>query len=342
MLNALTIDVEDYFQVHAFSKVIYYEDWDQYECRIERNTHKILEMLNEQKLPSGGSYGFDDADQSICATRPAQREAVKGTFFVLGWIAKRYPHLIVKIRKEGHEIAAHGYAHKIIYHQSREQFREDIRRAKATLEDIAGCEVIGYRAPSYSITNESRWAFEVLIEEGFKYDSSIFPIRHDFYGMPAAPRFPFLISGNGNEKNTLSMLDFKPLSITSSYPSRLSPNSLVEFPLSTFRIGSFNIPVAGGGYFRLIPYSAIRWALRRINNEEGEPFVFYLHPWEIDPDQPRIRGAGLKSYFRHYNNLDRTEGRFSRLLKEFRFTSIQELMRMEGLISHSEYCTLNG
>jgi len=335
MLNALTIDVEDYFQVHAFSKVIYYEDWDQYECRIERNTHKILEMLNEQKLPSAGRYAFDDADQSICSMRPAHREAVKGTFFVLGWIAKRYPHLITEIRQEGHEIAAHGYAHKIIYHQSREQFREDIRRAKATLEDIAGCEVIGYRAPSYSITNESRWAFDVLIEEGFKYDSSIFPVRHDFYGMPGAPRFPFIISVNGNSKNELSMLDFKLASVGPPPLLNLLPNSLVEFPLSTIRISNFTIPVSGGGYFRLIPYHVIKRALQRINNRERKPFIFYLHPWEIDPGQPRIRGAGLRSFFRHYYNLGKTEGRFSRLLKEFRFTSIREMLRKNGLISHS-------
>jgi polysaccharide deacetylase family protein (PEP-CTERM system associated) len=187
MFNILTIDIKDYFQVHAFSNVIKFEEWGNYECRIERNTDRILEILDSVRSP----------------------QKVQGTFFVLGWIAERYPDLVRRIHKEGHEIACHGYAHKLIYDQSKEEFRNDIKKAKATLEDITGNEVIGYRAPGYSITNKSQTAFEILAEEGFKYDSSIFPIRHDFYGMPNAPRFPFTISLNGNENVEFSVVNFE-------------------------------------------------------------------------------------------------------------------------------------
>ena len=220
MLNILTIDVEDYFQVHAFSDVIKFEEWGNYECRIECNVDRLLAILNDSSIKNGSTaaqphfstpvHGRSSTsalkNNSECSTRnsklndsvPSPQHSTKGSFFVLGWIAERYPDVVRRIQKEGHEIACHGYAHELIYAQSKEEFRQDIRRAKAILEDITGCEVIGYRAPGYSITNKSQWALEILVEEGFKYDSSIFPIRHDFYGMANAPRFPFVIPLNGN------------------------------------------------------------------------------------------------------------------------------------------------
>jgi len=337
MLNALTIDVEDYFQVHAFSKVIKCDDWEGYECRIERNTDRLLEILD------------------------SVTQKVHGTFFVLGWIADRYPDLVRKIQKEGHEIACHGYAHELIYNQSKEEFREDIRKAKAILEDIAGSEVIGYRAPSYSITTKSQWAFEILMEEGFKYDSSVFPIRHDFYGFPNAPRFPFMISLDGNGDLEFSkVLDFKQkqrhsdsaalnnssthsLRNNSSKNSELNvpipqsairnPNSIVEFPISTVRLLGQNLPISGGGYFRLFPYSVIEKGLKSINEEENKPFIFYVHPWELDPDQPKINGLSLKSKFRHYVNLDKTGDRFKKLLKDFNFSPVRDILELNNSLA---------
>ena len=309
MLNALTIDVEDYFQVHAFSNVIKYENWDNYECRIEDNTWRILEILNE--LPQTSSL--------------KSQNSVKATFFILGWIAERYPHLIKEISLQGHEIASHGYNHRLIYHQTKEEFKNDIRKSKAILEDITGIEIIGYRAPSYSITNKSQWAFEVLIEEGFKYDSSIFPIRHDFYGMPNAPRFPFIVSLNGNSSFEFSMLDHD------SRPA-LSSKSIIEFPTSTIRILGQNFPISGGGYFRLFPFHFTKRGLMKINREEKKPFIFYIHPWELDSGQPKIRGAGFKSKFRHYDNLDKTEMRFKKLLRNFQFATIREVI--------GQYCNI--
>jgi polysaccharide deacetylase family protein (PEP-CTERM system associated) len=323
MLNALTIDVEDYFQVHAFSDIIGYEDWGKFECRVERNTHRILDLLNGSlQTPNG----------SIC-------NPVTATFFCLGWIAERYPKLIKEIHSQGHEIACHGYAHQLIYHHSREEFREDIHKAKTILEDITGNEVIGYRAPSYSITEKSLWALEILIEEGFKYDSSIFPIRHDFYGFPSAPRFPFMVSFNGNgspefmsligaenlEPRTLNLEPRNPNAFLFNPKSEIgNPQSIVEFPISTVRLGRFNIPLSGGGYFRLLPYSLVKSGLKRLNAQERKPFIFYLHPWEFDPDQPRIQGTGMKSKFRHYLNLDKTETRFKNLLSDFQFSSVRK------------------
>ena len=322
MFNILTIDIEDYFQVHALSSVIKYEDWDKFECRIERNTDRILEILDSVRSP----------------------QKVQGTFFVLGWIAERYPDLVRRIQKGGHEIACHGYAHKLIYDQSKEEFRNDIKKAKAIIEDITGSEVIGYRAPNYSITNKSQWAFEILAEEGFKYDSSIFPIRHDFYGMPNAPRFPFIISLNGNNNFEFSVLDFEEQQHrTTSAPNNLlthslinsvgnstlkthNSNSLIEFPISTVRILGQNIPISGGGYFRLFPYPLIKKGLKRINEVEQKPFIFYMHPWEIDPDQPRINGLSSRSKFRHYVNLNKTENKFKRLLGDFQFSTVRDLI----------------
>ena len=370
MLNALTIDLEDYFQVHAFSSVVRFEDWDNYESRIERNTHRLLEILKESSIGHRAERIANEltppAPDLLPLTSNLPPEALnflpqtsnlkpqtfaKATFFCLGWVAERYPNLIKEIQHRGHEIACHGYSHKLIYTQSRDEFREDVRKAKAILEDITGDEVVGYRAPSYSITNRSRWAFEVLMEEGFKYDSSIFPIHHDFYGFPRAPRFPFVISTNGDCNFKFQISDFKlkqtqssVSSINSTNPmnpnnpvtpnltacaSRLtSDGTLVEFPLSTVRIFGANLPVAGGGYFRLLPYSLIKKGLRRINDEEKQPFVFYIHPWELDPDQPRLNSVSFRSRFRHYVNLQKTESRFKKLLSDFNFCSIREVLKL--------------
>ena len=319
MLNALTIDIEDYFQVHAFSNVIKYEDWDKFECRIERNTDKVLQILK-------------DLPPTVALNHRASQHA---TFFVLGWIAERYADLIRRIQKEGHEIACHGYAHQLIYNQSRDEFRQDIRKAKAILEDITGSEVIGYRGPSYSITRKSQWAFETLMEEGFKYDSSIFPIRHDFYGMPEAPRFPFIVSLNGKNSYEFSMLNDELSTsqtlklITQSFQFNIpqsvisDPRFIVEFPISTMKLFGQNLPISGGGYFRLFPYPVIRKGLKSINEKEEKPFIFYMHPWEIDPEQPRITGLSSRSKFRHYINLDKTESKFRRLLKDFQFSTVR-------------------
>jgi hypothetical protein len=370
MLNILTIDLEDYFQVHAFSDVIKFEDWGDYESRIERNTDRILEILSEAGHNSNFKTQNSKLDHSItCSLNNLFTQKAQATFFVLGWNAERYPGLVQRIQKEGHEIACHGYAHKLIYTQSKEEFRQDIRRAKAVLEDMTGKEVIGYRAPSYSITSKSQWAFEVLLEEGFKYDSSIFPIRHDFYGLPTAPRFPFVISLNGNNKFEFLVLnvelnptqnstlithnsqlktqnsEFKPQpsvpeinSLTDSLihlysgvsepqnRSTAAPNSIIEFPISTVKLLGQNVPVSGGGYFRLFPYPLVKAALKSINEEENKPFIFYLHPWELDFEQPRIKEVRLRSRFRHYVNLDRTEIKFRKLLGDFQFSTIQQIL----------------
>jgi len=280
MLNALTIDVEDYFQVSAFDGIVKYEDWPRYESRVERNTNSLLSLLADKE--------------------------VKATSFILGWIADRYPKLVRDIQKEGHEIACHGYAHRLIYQQSRDFFRDDIRRAKAILEDITGEKIIGYRAPSYSIIQDSLWALDILVEEGFEYDSSIFPIRHDRYGIPNGKRFPHAISGN-NDRN------------------------IIEFPLSTIRFCGTNFPLAGGGYFRLFPYWLTRWGLNRINKAEKQVFIFYLHPWEADPCQPRFN-PGYISRFRHYVNLDRTLEKLRKLIGDFRFTTVKNVLANQDLM----------
>ena len=305
MLNALTIDLEDYFQVQAFSNVVPYEDWESYDSRIEHNTYHLLELLNEASQPSN-------------LTPYALRPKPSSTFFILGWIAERYPHLVQAIKNRGHEIACHGYAHKLIYRQSKEEFRADVKRAKAILEDITGDEVIGYRAPSYSIIAETLWAFEVLAEEGFKYDSSIFPIRHDTYGIPSAPRFPFSIAVSNSCK--FSMLNSNAAALSTAAPF------ILEFPLSTIQILGFNFPISGGGYFRMFPYFLIKKGLKGINEKEKIHFIFYIHPWEFDGQQPRFKEAKRLSRFRHYINLGKTENRFWRLLQDFQFTSIKNII----------------
>jgi polysaccharide deacetylase family protein (PEP-CTERM system associated) len=266
--NYLTVDVEDYFQVAAFESIISPDEWPDYECRVVNNTTSILDLFAEH--------------------------GVKATFFVVGWIADRYPDLVRKIDKHGHEIACHSYWHRKIYDLSPEEFLLDTRRSKETLEQIIGKRVDGYRAPSYSVTQQSLWALDILSELGFRYDSSIFPVYHDNYGIPDAPRFAYAL----NEQN------------------------MMEYPISTVQFPGINLPIAGGGYFRLFPYWFTRMALRQINRKEEQPFIFYFHPWEIDPGQPRINNACAKSRFRHYLNLKKTRSRLEKLLNDFSFQPI--------------------
>lgn len=323
LINALTIDVEDYFQVSNFYKVIRFSDWDKYECRVERNTLRVLNVLSEFNI--------------------------KATFFVLGWIAERYPSLIKKIHNNGHEVASHGYRHQLVIEQSPKEFREDIRITKAILEDITGSEVIGYRAPAYSITQKSFWSFEILIEEGFKYDSSIFPIRRYRYGILDFPRFPCFININGpndlNQPNDLTIsngrsgqtIQTSQLVSHSPLTNNLmaqSPNNglIVEFPVSTIRILANNFPIAGGGYFRLFPYQFTKWGLKKINQKEREPFIFYIHPWELDINQPRIKGVSNLSKFRHYINLDKTEDKLRKLLTDFKFSRVKDVLGIQPAI----------
>jgi polysaccharide deacetylase family protein (PEP-CTERM system associated) len=280
MLNALTIDVEDYYHVSAFEAVVPFADWERYESRVEKNTHRILDLLDAH--------------------------TTKATFFVLGWVVERHPGLIRTLVARGHEVASHGYAHRRVYTQTPEQFRTETRRSKRLLEDTLGQPIRGYRAASYSITRHSLWALEVLREEGFGYDSSIFPIRHDLYGIPRHPRFCALLPG----------------------PSEAP---LVEFPLSTLRLGGTNFPIAGGGYLRLFPYTYTRWGIQYLNRREGQPAVVYLHPWEVDPTQPRLP-AGKLSRFRHYTNLHKMEERFVRLLQDFSFGTMAEVLQARGLL----------
>jgi polysaccharide deacetylase family protein (PEP-CTERM system associated) len=279
-INAFTVDVEDYFHVAALSSAITRESWPTHESRVERNTERMLALLAER--------------------------GVRGTFFVLGWVAERTPGLVRRIAASGHEIACHGFSHQLIYRQAREEFREETLRSKRLLEDLIGEAVLGYRAASFSVTRDSLWALDTLIDAGFLYDSSIFPIRHDRYGLPgAAPE-----------------------------PNRLSAPSgrtLVEFPMSAARFLGVQVPVSGGGYFRLLPFWVTRAGLKQINERRGLPFTFYLHPWELDPEQPRFKVSAL-SRFRHYTNLARCEGRLRRLLGEFEFTSMREALRLQGLL----------
>ncbi|WP_298435912.1 XrtA system polysaccharide deacetylase [Geobacter sp.] len=277
MVNALTIDVEDYFHVTAFERSVARDDWDKYSLRVEGNTEKVLDILEKKKI--------------------------RATFFILGWVAERCPGLVREIGRRGHEIACHGYAHELIYRIGPERFRDDVRRAKALLEDTSGARVFGYRAPSYSITARSLWALDILVEEGFFYDSSIFPISHDIYGIPGGERFPHEIETQAG--------------------------MIREFPMTTFplRIGWWNprLPVAGGGYLRLFPALLVGRAIKYINSHERQPAVVYFHPWEMDPGQPRIR-AGLKSRFRHYLNLAKMEAKIDYLLEMLRFAPIRDIV----------------
>jgi polysaccharide deacetylase family protein (PEP-CTERM system associated) len=278
--NALTVDVEDYFHVAALASSISRDSWISRESRVVGNTQRLLSLFEQ----------FD----------------VKGTFFVLGWVAEQYPRLVKDIAAGGHEIACHGFSHRLVYEQSPEEFYEETLRSKKLLEDITGTGVSGYRAASYSVVRESLWALDILVELGFIYDSSIFPVHHDRYGIPNAERAPHRLSTPKGK-------------------------SIVEWPLATASIFGLRLPVAGGGYFRLLPYWLSHWGLASINRREQQPFIFYLHPWEIDPEQPRV-SASWFSQFRHYTNLGKCEARLQRLLGEFRFGTARDGLVQLGLL----------
>ena len=268
--NALTIDVEDYFQVSAFAPYIRRDDWERRECRVERNVQRILEMLA--------------ANQT------------RATFFTLGWVAERYPALVKAIVAGGHELASHGYGHERASDLDAQAFRQDLLRAKGLLEDLGGVPVKGYRAPSFSIGTGNLWAFDTLAETGHRYSSSIYPIKHDHYGMPDSPRFAYPLA-----------------------------SGLLEVPVTTLRMGNRNLPSSGGGYFRLLPYAVSRWMLQRVNREDRQSAIFYFHPWEIDVAQPRIPGIDAKTRFRHYVNIGRMEPRLQRLLTDFRWGRMDDI-----------------
>jgi polysaccharide deacetylase family protein (PEP-CTERM system associated) len=270
--NALTIDVEDYFQVSAMAPYVARAEWDARECRVEQNVERILRMLED--------YG------------------ARATFFTLGWVAERYPQLMRRIVDKGHELASHGFAHKRATEQNPQAFFSDIQLAKVLLEDVSGVEVRGYRAPSFSIADANKaWVWECIERAGYRYSSSIYPIRHDHYGMPDAPRF---------------IHDVR--------------DGLTEVPVTTMRMFGRNWPAGGGGYFRLMPYAMSRWALRRVNRIDRQPAIFYFHPWEIDAAQPRVPGIDAKTRFRHYTNLDRMESRLRKLLFDFEWGRVDEIL----------------
>jgi polysaccharide deacetylase family protein (PEP-CTERM system associated) len=278
IVNAMTVDVEDYFHVSAFENTVPRSSWDSMESRVVGNTERLLEIF--------------------------QQSGLHATFFVLGWVAERYPALVRRIADAGHELASHGFAHRLVYDQSPEQFREDLRRSRVAISDASSAPVLGYRAPSFSITSRSLWALDVIREEGFVYDASVFPVRHDRYGLPSSPRH--------------------------FHALERAAGTLWECPGSTVRLVGANFPVAGGGYFRLLPYAWTRWGISRLNASEHQSAVFYLHPWEIDPDQPRLPASRL-SRFRHYTNLDKTERRLRRLISDFRFAPLREILRHHGV-----------
>ena len=271
IINAMTVDVEDYFQVSAFERYIPRKNWDAIPCRVEANVDKILQLFDEK--------------------------GVKATFFTLGWLAERYPNMVKRVIDEGHELASHGWEHIRVTEQEEQAFKQDITRTRALLEEIGGQQVKGYRAASYSIGSQNLWALDTLAEAGYQYSSSIVPVRHDLYGMPHAPRFPFYAA----------------------------QGKLLEIPVTTLRVKSRNFACGGGGWFRLFPYPFTRWAYHRVNVKEGQPGVFYFHPWEIDADQPRQKGISAKTRFRHYLNLSQMYGRLERLLDDFKWGRMDEV-----------------
>ena len=271
LVNAISVDVEDYFQVSAFAPHVRRDTWDVTPLRVEANVERILAL-------------FDSHD-------------VKATFFTLGWVAQRLPGMVRRIAAEGHELASHGWEHIRVDTQQAAAFRSDITRTRSLLEDIGGVPVLGYRAASYSIGTATPWAHDVLADAGYRYSSSIVPIRHDLYGMPGAPRFAF----------------------------RAAAGRVAEIPVTTVNVGGRNIPCGGGGWFRLFPYAFSRWALRRVNDAEGQSGVFYFHPWEIDPRQPRPPGLSLKTRFRHYLNLEQMESRLHALLEDFHWDRVDRV-----------------
>lgn len=276
ILNGMSVDVEDWFQVGAFENTIERADWDGIASRVEGNIDQILDL-------------FSEAD-------------VRATFFTLGWVAKRHPGLLRRISDAGHEIASHGYDHARVFTFERQQFAEDIRIAREIIEDCSGAKVSGYRAPSFSIDQRTPWAFEELAAQGFVYSSSVAPVAHDHYGWPEAPRFAF-----------------KPL----------ASSELVEVPVTTAMLGGKRVAAGGGGFFRVLPYSFSRWAIQQVNNRDRKPAVFYFHPWEVDPDQPRMAHAPLRSRLRHYTNLDRMADKLRKLLSEFSWGRMDEVIQSE-------------
>jgi polysaccharide deacetylase family protein (PEP-CTERM system associated) len=275
-VNAMTVDVEDYFQVSAFERHIAAADWERMPVRVERNTDRVLELFAER--------------------------GVYATFFTLGWVAERFPALVRRIAESGHEVASHGFDHTRVVNQEPAQFRADITRTKGLLEDVTGRSVQGYRAASYSIGATNLWALDVIQESGYRYSSSIYPIRHDLYGMPDAPRFAFRVRAGG----------------------------LLELPITSVSALGRRWPCGGGGFFRLFPYALSSWGLRRVNRNDRQPGIFYFHPWEVDPDQPRIEGIGLKTRMRHYLNLSRMETRLRRLLGDFRWDRMDRVFAVGG------------
>jgi polysaccharide deacetylase family protein (PEP-CTERM system associated) len=274
IVNAMTVDVEDYFQVSALAPHIDRAKWNSIPCRVERNMDVLFKVFKEN-----GTYA---------------------TFFVLGWIAERYPQIIKRIVAEGHELASHGYGHLRASEQSQKDFLADISKAKKILEDISGVEVRGYRAPSFSIGSGNPWAFDCILQAGYRYSSSVYPVKHDHYGMPDAPRFPYY-----------------------------SREGLLEIPITTARTLGRNLPAGGGGYFRFFPYTLSRQVIRKVNRDDRKPAIFYMHPWEVDPDQPRVAGVNLKTRFRHYINLARTEARLRRLTRDFRWDRVDRAFQAD-------------
>ena len=283
IVNGLSVDVEDWFQVGAFESVIERDDWNSLADRVERNVHAILDM-------------FDEAQ-------------VKATFFALGWVAQRHGGLMNEIVVRGHELASHGWDHGRVFRMERKAFAEDIARARKVLEDAAGVRVVGYRAPSFSIDRRTPWAFMELAEQGYAYSSSVAPIGHDHYGWPDAPRFAF-----------------RPLPWS----------ELVELPVTTAMFAGKRLAAGGGGFFRVIPYAFTRWAIRQVNGREGRPAIFYFHPWEIDPGQPRVAGAPLKSRLRHYASLEKMAGKLRQLVHEFAWGRMDLLAHREAARLASE------
>jgi polysaccharide deacetylase family protein (PEP-CTERM system associated) len=270
--NALTIDVEDYFQVSAFASHISRDSWSSLPCRVEANVDRILSLLGEANI--------------------------KATFFTLGWIAERYPAMVRRIADDGHEIASHGYAHQRASEQTAEQFNDDVACSKALLEDICGRPVLGYRAPSFSIGKQNLWTHNVLMQAGYHYSSSIYPIQHDHYGMPDASRFAFYPNGK---------------------------NGVLELPITTARVMDKNLPAGGGGYFRFFPYAMSRWLMQRVNEQDQQPTIFYFHPWELDPGQPRQKNISMKTRFRHYLNLSDMERRLQALTRDFKWGRVDQV-----------------
>jgi polysaccharide deacetylase family protein (PEP-CTERM system associated) len=281
MLNALTVDLEDYFHVSAYAGEVRVEDWDSYPSRVALNTDRLLELLAENRC--------------------------RATFFVLGWVAEKHPQIVSRVAAAGHEIACHSHLHRKVFDLSPEEFRADTRKAKTLIEQATGAKICGYRAPSFSINSRSAWALEILVEEGFEYDSSIFPVEHPSYGVPDAPRTPFWV-------NTPS-------------------GRILEFPMATLAIGSQRSPIGGGAYLRLLPYRYTRWAIRHLNDHENTSVFVYLHPWELDPEQPHM-GGSLSARLRHYFGLKGTEKKLSRLLKDIDFCTASGLRTSLGSVPH--------